>query len=557
MWEALAVIDAPEELAEPGAAVAQALLARAETGLLALNSQMRVVIANDAVSYLFGFDEGCRGEPIQRVIGSASELAASAVESLLEWFRDPLGKQIVVRRADGRTLDCRCSAGPNGHFLISAALGSPFVAPAAQRDALTGLPDRTWFHERLSSILAEPGANPAVLMIDLDRFKCVNDTLGHPVGDALLQLVGKRLRSTLRDTDFVCRIAGDEFAAILRHPSDPDTVARRIVTVLSRPYLIEGATTSIGASVGVALAPEHGTEARALIRSADVALYAAKDGGRGGVCVFNGDLDRTARQRHSMIESLRHAVVAKQLELHYQPQVAIDTGQLTGFEALVRWRHPELGLLLPDQFIPLAEESGLVWTVADWVLRTACEEATAWPMHLTVSVNISPKQLLDRNRLARTVKRMLLKSGLAPYRLELEITESALMREAETLPVLTAIRETGVRISLDDFGTGCSSLSQLRRFPLDKLKIDRSFIHALGSSHEATELVRAIASLGRSLGITTIAEGVETEDQQHRLMEEGCIEMQGFFLSRPVPAGEIGPLIAALRRREQGVVLAA
>jgi diguanylate cyclase (GGDEF)-like protein len=539
------------------AAVAKALLAQAETGLLALDGDLRVVLANRAAASLFGFGECCPGDPIARVVESAAELKESAVASLQAWFRDPAPQQTIVHRTDGKSLDCRCAAGPAGHFLVSVTLASASAAPDARRDALTGLPDRAWFFERLSATLGEPGADPAVMMIDLDRFKAVNDTLGHPMGDAVLQIVAKRLRSTLREGDMVCRIAGDEFAVLLRRPSDPDAVARRIVTALSRPYLIEGATASIGASVGIALAPEHGTDPHALIRSADVALYAAKDGGRGGTCVFTADLDRTARERHAMIEALRHAVVENQLELHYQPQVAIDTGQLTGFEALVRWHHPEHGLLLPGQFIPLAEDTGLIWPIADWVLRTACEEAISWPMHLSVAVNISPKQLLDRNRLARTVKRMLLKSGLAPHRLELEITETALMREAETLPVLLDIRDTGVRISLDDFGTGCSSLGQLRRYPFDKLKIDRSFIHALGSSLEATDLVRAIASLGRSLGITTIAEGVETEEQQRRLLVEGCVEMQGFLLSRPVPAQELGRLISALRRKESGPHLAA
>ncbi len=557
MWEALTVVSDADGGTAPSDSLAKALLAHAETGLLALDAERRVVLSNSAASILFGF-EGCRkGQPIDQVIETATEIAASSVATLQDWFRDPIGHQAIIRRTDGQTLDCRCGAGPDGHYLLSVTLASPSAAPLDRRDPLTNLPDRAWFFERLTAMLAEPGANPAVMMIDLDRFKVVNDTLGHPVGDALLQLVAKRLRATLREGDMVCRIAGDEFAVLVRCPTDPEAVARRLVTVLSRPYLIEGATASIGASVGVALAPEHGSDAQSLIRSADIALYAAKDNGRGGTCIFNQDLDRSARERHTLIEALRHAASAKQLELHYQPQVAIDTGHLTGFEALVRWNHPELGLLPPDRFIPLAEESGLIWTIADWVLRTACEEAITWPMHLTVSVNISPKQLLDRNRLARTVKRMLLKTGLAPQRLELEITETALMREAETLPVLNAIRDLGVRISLDDFGTGCSSLSQLRRFPLDKLKIDRSFIHDLGSSLEATDLVRAIASLGRSLGITTIAEGVETEEQQQRLLVEGCIEMQGFFLSRPVPAHEIRSLIAALHHRETETTLAA
>ena len=546
MLDVLAGIDGSHAGPEARGSLAAALLARSATGLIALDGERRVAIVNEAALGLLGAAPGSDGEPIEWLVGRASALAPSAAQIFAAWARSDGGAELCLKLRDGRRLAVGAADGPGGHRLLSLMVESLAAVPMGRRDPLTGLADRTWFMDRLAGMMAEPGVNPAVLMIDLDRFKAVNDGLGHAVGDCVLKLVAKRLGSALRDADVICRFAGDEFAAVMARPSDPGAVGRRLVSLLSRPYLIEGAIASIGACVGIALAPEHGQDGAAVIRAADVALYAAKQGGRGAARLFNADLDDFARKRHSMAEALRRAVPLRQLELHFQPQMALGTRELTGFEAFVRWRHPEHGLLLPESFIPLAEETGLIWPIGEWVLRTACEEALNWPSHLAVAVNVSPRQMLDRHRLARAIKSVLLRTALAPNRLEIEVPESALVREAETLPVLKAVRQLGVRVSLDDFGTGYASLSQLRRFPLDKLKIDQSFVHDLGSSDEATAVVRAIAALGRSLGITTIAEGVETEDQRDRVRLDGCTEIQGHFLSKPVPACEIPGVIAAL-----------
>ena len=551
MLDALVAIAGPNQTFGPTDCLASALLARSETGLIALDARMQVRIANPAAMGLLGASGCADDEIVTSFIERATMLAPSSSEALVAWLRSESEAETCLLLNNGRCLSVARAEGPGGHLLLSLRLEPRAAVPPSRRDPLTGLADRAWFFDRLAGMVAEPGVNPAVLMIDLDRFKAVNDTLGHPIGDAVLQLVAKRLSRALRDDDVICRLSGDEFAVAMRQPVDAEAVSRRLVALLSRPYLVEGETATIGASIGAALAPEHGRDGAALIRAADVALYAAKRGGRGVAHMFDATLEHSARKRQSLADDLRRAVPLRQFELHFQPQMTLDTRELTGFEAFIRWRHPEHGLLLPESFIPLAEDTGLIWPIGEWVLRTACEQAITWPAHLSVAVNISPKQVIDRHRLARAVKSTLLKTALAPHRLEIEIPESALVQEAETLPVLTALRQLGVRVSLDDFGTGYSSLNQLRRFPLDKLKIDRSFVQTLGSSHEATGVVRAIAALGRSLGIATIAEGVETEDQQNRVRLDGCTEIQGYLLSKPVPAGDVRRVIASLQQPAQ------
>ncbi len=435
----------------------------------------------------------------------------------------------------------------------------------AMRDSLTGLCNRELFEKRVTAALpnGEPaGEAPAgengrrdlaVMLIDLDRFKTVNDTLGHPIGDALLRLVAKRLLSLVRQDDLVARLGGDEFA-ILVSPSlgqgAMEILARRIVDVIGRPYLVDGHLVNVGASIGIAVSPRHGRDYNQLMRSADLALYSVKNAGRSSYQVFEPTMDVRALARRSLEIDLRRAQALGELELYYQPQIDLETNTVVGFEALLRWRHPERGLVSPVDFIPLAEEIGLILSLGEWVLREACLEATRWPSEVSVAVNVSPHQFEDSGRLVDMVGKALSWSGLPGHRLEIEITESVLLRnESSVLAALHRIREMGVRVAMDDFGTGYSSLSQLNSFPFDKIKIDRSFVKESGDVSTQNAIIRAIAALGVSLGMTTIAEGVETTDQLARIRAEGCTSVQGYLFSKPVPVGQVEALLAEFSSR--------
>jgi predicted signal transduction protein with EAL and GGDEF domain len=364
------------------------------------------------------------------------------------------------------------------------------------------------------------------------------------VGDALLQAVAQRLRSVVRDSDIVSRLGGDEFAIVLPNPADAEALGARLVDLLSRPYLVLGQVANIGACVGIALGPRDGADVPALVRAADLALYQAKASGRMTVRVFDGAMDARARHRNTMIDELRRALALRQFELHYQPQTSVISGRIVGFEALARWRHPQRGLVPPGDFIPLAEEMGLIIPLGDWVLRTACRQAASWPGQISVAVNASARQLGTPDHLPNAVRATLQASGLPAHRLDVEITESALiLHRDETLHNLLLLHDLGVRVSMDHFGTGYSSLSQLSSFPFSKLKIDRSFVSVLSGSAEALAVVRAIVALGTSLGMTTTAEGVETEEQAAMIRQEGCTDLQGFLISRPVPAADVPSLI--------------
>ena len=446
----------------------------------------------------------------------------------------------------------------------------------AMHDPLTGLPNRELFERRVVAALAgatQAGAapdntgpddtglddtGPAALLVDRDRFKAVNDTLGHPVGDALLRLVAKRLRSVLRPGDVVARLGGDEFALLvppLPEPVNLAQLARRIVDVLGRPYLIDGHLVNIGASVGVAQAPRDGHGHSQLLRSADLALYHAKEAGRSTWSFFAPHMDARALARRSLEIDLRKALALREFELHYQPQVDLETDAIVGFEALLRWRHPGRGLVSPADFIPLAEEIGLIVPLGEWVMREACHEAARWPDGMSVAVNVSPQQFADTARLVGLVAQALASSGLPGRRLEIEITESVLLRhEQAVLTALHRLRAMGVRVAMDDFGTGYSSLSQLHSFPFDKIKIDRSFVKDRGDKNgdaavSQAAVIRAITALGTSLGMSTIAEGVETSDQLARIRAEGCTAVQGYLFSQPVPVEEVAHLIAEFARR--------
>ncbi|WP_315766321.1 MULTISPECIES: EAL domain-containing protein [unclassified Bradyrhizobium] len=417
------------------------------------------------------------------------------------------------------------------------------IAHLAHYDALTDLPNRVLFAERIEQALerARNGEPFALVYIDVDEFKGINDSLGHHVGDELLKTVAERINSCVAPGDLVARLGGDEFALLLTSVKDRDDVldvVSRIFGAIRRPAHCLGHQLSIDASIGIALAPQDGTERDQLIKNADLAMYAAKAGGRRTSRFFEPAMDESARARLRLEQDLRRALAENQFELHYQPLVDLRDNRMTGCEALLRWRHPQRGMIPPLDFIPLAEDTGLIDEIGDWVLRTATAEAATWPADIRIAVNVSPVQLKSQS-LALRVAGALAASGLAPQRLEIEITEAVLIRDDETaLNILHQLHEIGVRIALDDFGTGYSSLSYLKRFPFDKIKIDRCFVSDLevgGSS----AIVQAVVGIAAASNMTTTAEGVETGQQQALLRQLGCTEMQGYLFSAPKPASEL------------------
>ncbi len=422
------------------------------------------------------------------------------------------------------------------------------IAYMARHDALTGLPNRVLFVERIEEAIekAKRGSGCAVFCLDLDHFKNVNDTLGHPIGDELLRIVAARLKDCVREADAVARLGGDEFAVVQSAIVDPQEavkLANRIVERLAQPFQIEGHSMAVGVSIGISLAPEDGQDHEKLLKNADVALYRAKEDGRGTWRFFEPEMDSRLQARREMELDLRRAVDEQQFEVYYQPQFDLRLDRISGFEALVRWNHPVRGLVPPNAFIPLAEEIGLIREIGAWVLRSACVEATRWPDPLRVAVNVSPVQLRQAE-FRSIVADALSTSGLAAARLELEITESVMLGSSGiALDLLEQIHGLGVQLAMDDFGTGYSSLTSLRNFPFDKIKIDRSFVKDLCDSPAGEPFVRAVITLGQGLGIRITAEGVETAEQLARLRIEGCTEVQGYLISRPRPAGEVPNLL--------------
>ena len=430
------------------------------------------------------------------------------------------------------------------------------IAHLAHHDALTGLPNRALFREQLEKSLKRvraDGSRLALLYLDLDRFKVINDTLGHPVGDELLKDVAQRLRDAISETDFVARLGGDEFAVIrdgFVHPDDVTSLVTRILSTINVPYDIGGHHLVADATIGVALAPDDACDPDELLKNADLAMYGAKADGRGTYRFFESSMDARVKTRRALEFDLREAIMCGGFELHYQPLVGFADGRVTGCEALLRWEHRSRGLIPPSEFVPIAEETGLIAPLGEWVLRTACAEAAGWPQDLGVAVNVSPVQFNSGN-LVQTVVSALGASGLAAHRLELEITEAVLIRDdAAALGVLHQLRSLGVRIALDDFGTGYSSLSYLQRFPFDKIKIDRSFISGLEDSDYSRNIVQAIVDIATTRQITTTAEGVETRAQADALRALGCTEMQGYLFSPPVPGVRLAKLLGRPRRRK-------
>jgi diguanylate cyclase (GGDEF)-like protein len=437
--------------------------------------------------------------------------------------------------------------GLTGRNARQIELANRRVLELARIDTLTGLPNRAVFLEQLEAAvdtrMCPRGKTFAVLMLDLDRFKNVNDSLGHAAGDALLREVAKRLRSALRPTDLLARLGGDEFAIIQSGCDDQRQgsidLAARICKSIAEPFLLPGCQVEVGTSVGIAMVPEHGHDREQLLKKADLALYRSKSAGRNCFTLYDEAMSAELEARNTLEGDLRDAIARCQFEVHYQPFFDVQSGDRKGFEALVRWRHPIRGLVPPDQFIPLAEETGLIVPLGEWVLRRVCDDATSWPEGVKVAVNLSPVQFKQAD-LFDIIQSALQNSGLPPQRLEIELTESVLLERAvENHAFMQKLKGIGISLSLDDFGTGYSSLSCLTAFPFDKIKIDKSFISSLTKRDKSSAIISSVVTLARGLDISVTAEGVETAEQFERLRTLGVNFAQGYLLGRPVPLGEL------------------
>jgi diguanylate cyclase len=450
----------------------------------------------------------------------------------------------IVETRDGRAISVINKPMPGGDWvgthedITDRKRAEARIAHMAHHDDLTGLPNRAAFNEHLASTLeraAAAGDSFAILCVDLDRFKEVNDIFGHAVGDALLREIAKRLQAAAQDA-FLARLGGDEFIIVVGgpQPATAEELTERLLAATAGDLELAGHQARIGLSIGVSIFPQDGRDATTLLVNADAAMYRSKTEGRGGVRFFEPDMDRRLRERRALQHDLRSAIAHSELSVHYQPQALID-GTIVGFEALVRWNHPIRGMIQPVTFIPIAEESGMIMPIGEWILREACREAASWPRPLQISINLSPVQFRHGD-LAALVHTVLLETGLAPHRLELEITEGVLIDDFDrALALLRRLKALGVRIAMDDFGTGYSSLSYLQSFPFDKIKIDQSFISKLDKNDQSAAIIRAVIGLGRGLSLPIVAEGVETQDQLAFLSHESCNQIQGFLIGRPLP----------------------
>jgi diguanylate cyclase (GGDEF)-like protein len=536
-------------------------------GLAMFDADQRIVLANNRYAEMYGLSpEQLRpGTPLGQIFEcrpaegqNSCKIGDDVLRPMLSRLADRTAMHYTSELGDGRCIAVSVQPMANGgtvttHQDITEQRRSEAkIVHMALHDTLTGLPNRVLLNERLEHALTrvKRGEVVATHMLDLDHFKTVNDTLGHPVGDKLLRMVADRLRVLVRETDTIARMGGDEFAIVqvnIAQPADATSLAHRIIEVVSEPYDIEGHQIIVGTSVGIALGPVDGLSRDLLIKNADLALYRAKGEGRGAYCFFEQEMDAQMQIRRAMEYDLRKALVAEEFELFYQPVVDLQREEVTGFEALIRWRHPKNGMVPPGAFIPLAEEIGFIVPLGEWALHEACVTAAKWPADWRISVNLSPTQFRNPG-LVQVVAGALGVSGLAADRLELEITERALVGDSEaTLATLYQLRELGVRIAMDDFGTGYSSLNYLQSFPFDRIKIDRSFIVDIINGVGSLNIVRAVTSMAKGLGMTTIAEGVETQDQLDAVRSEGCTEMQGFLFSEPLPAHEVERLFLGKR----------
>lgn len=483
---------------------------------------------------------------INQAMVSALDLPAGTA---LQKIACSVQQDAAVLSAEGVDVELSLRPLPHGGslaVLLSAVQGHEALPPH-RIDTLTGLPDRSVL-EPLFKRLRKDGANRkcALLLIDLDRFKNVNDTLGHPAGDSLLLQVVERLKSTIREDDTLVRLGGDEFALVqtdAKQPDAADGLAGRLVDLISRTYLLDGQVVNIGASIGIAFEQRDKADANDLLKAADLALYYAKENGRGQHHFFEPEMEEAAANRREMEGDMRKAIVLRQFDVHYQPLADLADGSITGVEALARWNHPTKGLIMPNDFIPLAEETGLILKIGEFVLQKACQAAASWPGHLLVAVNVSSVQVQSEG-FVQTVQSVLERTGLAPGRLELEVTESLMINNPQNaLNVLQMLKNLGVRIVMDDFGTGYSSLNYLQSFAFDKVKIDRSFISNIKDTDSSADIIKAIIDLGMTLGMKTTAEGVETKEQLEQLKAKGCDQVQGYHISHPLPEADLNGLL--------------
>ena len=553
-----------QELNERGALM-QAIIDNFPGGISLLNADLHIALINETAKKLLNLPDHLFAaglppvEDVFRFNANRGEYGPGDIDehvhSRMALARAGQPHRFERERPDGTVIEVRGVPLAGGGFvtiyldMTERRRSEAKIVHMAHHDALTDLPNRVLLRQRLEHALT--GAlrgrqGLAVLMVDLDRFKEVNDTLGHSVGDLLIRAVADRLRSVLREGSTIARLGGDEFA-ILDQVTDAaleaTVLAERIQTALQTPFDLGDHQVVVGASIGIAIAPNDGTDADQILRNADLALYRCKADRHGTYCFFEPAMDARMRARRALEFDLRKAVQNAEFEVHYQPFVDLASNAVSGFEALLRWHHPERGLVSPAEFIPVAEENGLIMPIGEWVLRQACSEAANWPDHVRVAVNLSPAQFKNKN-LVQMVLSALAASCLPANRLELEITESALLHNsAATVASVQQLRALGVQIAMDDFGTGYSSLAYLQSFPFDKIKIDRTFIHNLGNGSGALAILGAITTLAGNLGVPTIAEGVETQEQLEAVRAQGCCEAQGYLFSPARPASELKRLL--------------
>lgn len=538
-------------------------------GLCMFGTEQRVTVSNNRFARMYGLSPEqmkpgtALAEIVRRRIANGIYAGADPEEYLREQLAPVVKASTVIHElSDGRAIEVSCQPMPDGGWVTThedicdRRQAEKQIAYMAHHDAVTDLPNRILFRERAEQALMRisRGEKVAMLCIDLDRFKSVNDTLGHAIGDVVLRSVADRLSRCTRQSDTIARFGGDEFAVIQVEdelPQAATTLAQRIIDTLSAPYDIAGQEIVIGASIGLAIAPTDGTDADQLLKNADMALYRARADGRGLYRFFEPAMDAQMQARRVLEIELRRAFAEHEFEIFYQPEINLRSNRIVSFEALLRWHHPQRGLVLPAEFIPLAEEIGLIVPLGEWVLKQACHDATAWGADIKVAVNLSPAQFKART-LVEAVITALATSKLSPSRLELEITEGVLLTEMDaTLAVLHQLRALGASIAMDDFGTGYSPLSYLRSFPFDRIKLDSSFVRDMSENQSSMAVVRAVIGLGVSLGIATTAEGVETQEQLDRVRAEGCSDVQGFFFSEAKCAAEATAMARSAGQAEE------